>query len=133
MDARDELIERMINTALGHVLSRDPSRGDEWVWWKCACGEWSSGSEEDHEQHVMEAALSVVETATSLCPECDGDGHNLRLPEECPDCDGTGNGSLLVLQVLHGQRDWDGDMSRRVGEQYVLEEAWRFPRRQEVE
>lgn len=103
MDARDELIEQ-IARAMWAVHESDPAS------WKSTAFLY---------QQEAEAALSVIETATSTCPTCEGRGYYLDSMGACASCGGQ-PGPLLVLQVLGGEQ------TSLPG----TERMWRFPRGQ---
>lgn len=112
MTARDELIERLLAE-----LKRWDMR-------------MASGWEEGQYENRAEAALSVVETARSTCPECMGSGYgNMTGSRICPSCGGQ-PGPLLALQMLCERKD-----SIVIGDdEFILDPPlWRFPRRQEGE
>lgn len=119
-DARDELIER-----IARALHGNPD-----------LPHWGDFLEE------AEAALSVVETATNTCPECNGHepergDHDWGLGP-CPSCKGQ-PGPLLVLLALGGEsvQGYFGTVSSREPDAMNVDAdprpqtLWRFPRRQE--
>lgn len=131
VDARDELIERIAEA----FFNMD---GTYWA----------------DSQAAAEAALSVVESATSTCPECGDAGlvQGYDADSGVPTgvgCEARGGqpGPLLILQVLGGEQVGDTWVSPQTHHRYVtddgidvraakkagieVEPVWRFLRRQE--
>lgn len=121
MSARDDLIERV---AVQMYLDHAPPDH----WW-----EGEEPEVQEYWRSRARSALSVIQTATSTCPECGGSRKHphheapLGHPDSrrCERCDGQ-PGPLLVLEVLGGTQQ---DVLKRPLAGDI--EVWRFLRRQE--